>query len=74
MKSVDTARWKLWLLRWIGLYPTLLVAYTALGPLVAAWPLALRLLVMSGIGTFALSFVVMPAFTRWFAGWLGSRR
>jgi uncharacterized protein len=65
-------RWKLWLLRWAGLYPTLLFAYLAIGPLIASWPLPWRLLLISGIGTFSLSYVVMPILTRQFSGWLNT--
>lgn len=62
--------WKLWLLRWSGLYPTLLLVYHLLGPLLASWPMPLRVLLMSGIGTWVLSFVLMPRLTRWFRQWL----
>lgn len=69
-KCVESAVWKLWLLRWIGLYPTLLVLCLLLGPLIGAWPLPVRVLLMSGLGTWSLSFVLMPRLTRWFAEWL----
>lgn len=62
--------WKLWLLRWSGLYPTLLLIYLLLGPVLSSWPLPLRLLVMSGLGTWILSFVLMPRLTKWFRFWL----
>lgn len=68
-----TTQCKLWVLRWAGLYPTFLLAYGALGPWVGDWLLALRVLLMSGIGKFSLSFLIMPVFNRWFAGWLGKR-
>lgn len=64
------ATWKLWLLRWMGLYPTLLVVYALLGPFIASWPVAARVLLTSGLGTWTLTFLIMPRLTRWFSGWL----
>ncbi|MCX7218852.1 MAG: hypothetical protein NTY70_07895 [Burkholderiales bacterium] len=62
--------WKLWLLRWLGLYPTLMLLYLALGPFISHWPIPVRVFLMSGLGTWSLSFLVMPRLTRWCAGWL----
>jgi antibiotic biosynthesis monooxygenase (ABM) superfamily enzyme len=62
--------WKLWLLRWLALYPTLLLLYALLQPWITDWPQAARILLISGLGTWTLSFVWMPRFTRWFQPWL----
>lgn len=40
------AAWKLWLLRWLGLYSTLLTLYATLRPLISSWPTAARVFVM----------------------------
>jgi antibiotic biosynthesis monooxygenase (ABM) superfamily enzyme len=61
--------WKLWLLRWLALYPTLLLVYFLLQPL-EVLPLPLRVLITSCIGTLALSFFWMPLLTRTFTKWL----
>lgn len=66
----EPAIWKLWLLRWVGLYPTLLLLYLVLGPFILHWPVPVRLFLMSGLGSMSLSFLVMPRLTLWFAGWL----
>ena len=41
-----------------------------LGPLTDTWPLPLRTLVVSVLMVLALTWVVIPALTRMFAGWL----
>ena len=41
-----------------------------LGPLTDTWPLPLRTLVLSVLMVLALTWVVIPALTRMFAGWL----
>ncbi|WP_288740581.1 hypothetical protein [uncultured Rheinheimera sp.] len=67
-KQIPT--WKLWLLRWTALYPTLLLVYAVLQQQLEVLPLPLRVLITSGIGTLALSFVWMPLLTRIFTKWL----
>ena len=56
--------WKLWLLRWLDLYPTLLLLYLLLGPVIGSWPVCARVLLTSGLGAWTLSFLVMPRLTR----------
>ena len=43
-------------------------------PHLASWPLELRLLLSAVVVVAALGYVVMPALTRLFAGWLHPRR
>lgn len=69
-KNIPT--WKLWLLRWMALYPTLLLVYLLLQQPLELLPLPLRVLVTSCIGTLALSFFWMPLLTRIFTHWLYS--
>lgn len=71
-KQIPT--WKLWLLRWIALYPTLLLVYALLQQQLEVLPLPVRVLITSGIGTLALSFVWMPLLTRIFTKWLHKTR
>lgn len=61
--------WKLWLLRWLGLYPTLLLLSLLLGRVISSWPMPARVLLTNGLGAWTLSFLVMPRLTRWFSGW-----
>lgn len=62
--------WKLWLLRWLALYPTLLIIYWLFQHPLEMLPLAARVLVTSCLGTLALSFLWMPMLTRLFSSWL----
>lgn len=62
--------WKLWLLRWLALYPTLLCVYWLFQHPLEMLPLPARVLVTSCIGTLALSFLWMPMLTRLFSNWL----
>jgi hypothetical protein len=62
--------WKLWLLRWLALYPTLLTIYWLFHQQLEVMPLPLRVLITSCLGTLALSFLWMPMLTRFFSAWL----
>lgn len=62
--------WQLWLLRWMALYPTLLLVYLLLQQPLELLTLPLRVMVTSCIGTLALSFFWMPLLTRIFTPWL----
>jgi uncharacterized protein len=68
-------RYKLALVTWAGAYAMITLIIWLLGPAMAGWPLALRTLVISVLMVNALTWVVLPALTRLFRGWLlGSTR
>ncbi|WP_063037113.1 hypothetical protein [Nocardia pseudovaccinii] len=64
------AKWKLWLLTVIGIYPLLTVLVTISGPLLEPLAPPLRLAVIVPIAVAAMVWVVMPLLTRRCAGWL----
>ena len=64
------ARWKVALITWLGLYPTVLLVSLLLSSLTESWPLALRLLVVTALVVPLMVYVVTPALTRLLAGWL----
>jgi antibiotic biosynthesis monooxygenase (ABM) superfamily enzyme len=66
-------RYKLALLTWAGAYTFITLMLTLLGPLMTAWPLALRTLVLSATMVVTLTWVVMPRLTRLFQPWLAPR-
>ena len=66
-------RYKLALLTWAGAYTVITLMLTLLGPLMTAWPLALRTLVLSATMVVTLTWVVMPRLTRLFQQWLAPR-
>jgi antibiotic biosynthesis monooxygenase (ABM) superfamily enzyme len=63
-------RHRLALLTWLGAYPIITLILDLLGPTMAAWPLALRTLVVSLLMVATLTWVVMPGLTRLLRGWL----
>jgi len=67
------SRYKLALLTWIAAYAVITLFLALLGPTIAAWPLALRTLVLSMAMVATLTWIVMPRLTRLFGGWLRPR-
>jgi len=63
-------RYKLALLTWAGAYEVITLILDLLGPTMAGWPLVLRTLLISVLMTTALTWIVVPAFTRLFRAWL----
>ena len=71
--SRHRGRWsraKLALLTWAGAYGVVLLVLAVGGPAMASWPLAVRALVLSGLMVAAMTWVIVPAVTRLFRGWL----
>jgi antibiotic biosynthesis monooxygenase (ABM) superfamily enzyme len=69
-------RYKLAVLSWMGAYAVITAILAVLGPVMAAWPLLLRTLLLSVLMSVAMTWLVMPSLTRFFRRWLapGSRR
>jgi uncharacterized protein len=67
---VPPPRHKMALLTWAGAWAMITLILDLLGPLTATWALPLRTLVISVLMVLALTWVVIPALTRLFAGWL----
>jgi hypothetical protein len=63
-------RAKLALLTWAGAYTVILLVLAVGGPAMASWPLAVRVLVLSGLMVAAMTWVIVPVVTRLFRGWL----
>lgn len=64
------ARWRMWVLTMLGIYPVISVVSVLTGPLLAAWPAPLRFLLITPVLTAAMTWVVMPALARTFARFL----
>lgn len=64
-------KWKMFLLAFLGVYPTLIVTFFVMKPLLPAdMPIWLRLLCTTPIISALMTFVVMPALSRWRHDWL----
>lgn len=55
---------------WLALYPTVTLIFFLFGDLLAQVPLLLRTLIVTAVVMVAMSYLLMPRFTRWFAFWL----
>jgi antibiotic biosynthesis monooxygenase (ABM) superfamily enzyme len=63
-------RYKMALLSWVGAYAVITGILSVLGPTMATWPLLLRTLLLSVLMVAAMTWLVVPAMTRVFRGWL----
>ena len=63
-------RYKLALVTWLGVYPTLTVILALLGPAMETWPLPLRTLLVSVVMVVVLSWLILPLLTRVLQGWM----
>jgi hypothetical protein len=63
-------RYKMALLSWVGAYAVITGILAVLGPMMATWPLLLRTLLLSVLMVAAMTWLVVPAVTRLFRGWL----
>jgi antibiotic biosynthesis monooxygenase (ABM) superfamily enzyme len=68
--SGPVPRYKLAVIIWLAIYPSLTLTLTLLSPLIADWPVFLRTLVATVILVPAMVYVLIPAMQRLFAGWL----
>lgn len=63
-------KYKMTLVSWMALYPSVTLIFFFFGDLLAPIPLPLRTLMITGVLMLLMSYVLMPRFTRWFAFWL----
>lgn len=63
-------KYKMTLVSWMALYPSVTLIFFLFGELLAPVPLPLRTLLITGVLMVLMSYVLMPRFTRWFAFWL----
>ena len=69
---VPPPRHKMALLTWVGAWGAITLILQLLSPAMATWPLPLRTLLISVLMVVTLTWVVIPALTRLFAGWLSN--
>ena len=71
-KQVPPPRWKVAVVTWLGIFPTVYVLFLALGDLLAPWPLWARILLITILVVGLMTWVVAPQLTRWLKPWLYS--
>lgn len=67
-------RWKVAIVTWMGIVPTVLMLFIVLGDLLAPWPLVPRVMVLTMLVVITMTWVVAPQVTRWLKPWLHSHR
>lgn len=63
-------KYKMTLVSWLALYPSVSLIFMIFGDMLAPLPLLLRTLIITGVLMLLMSYVLMPRFTKWFAFWL----
>lgn len=63
-------RWKVAVVTWLGIFPTVLMLFLTVAPLLADWPLVPRTMVITALVVLIMTWLVAPRLTRWLAGWL----
>ncbi|MET3998480.1 antibiotic biosynthesis monooxygenase [Marinobacterium sp. MBR-109] len=67
-------KYKMTFVSWLALYPTVTIIFLLFGDLLAQVPLLLRTMLITAVVMIAMSYLLMPRFTRWFAFWLFPKR
>lgn len=63
-------KWKVAVVTWLGIFPTVYLLFLLLGPLMASWPLPLRIAAVTILVVAAMTWAVAPQLTRVFRKWL----
>ena len=63
-------KYKMTLVSWLALWPTVTLIFWLLGDVLVAIPLVPRIMMVTAVVMVLMSYVLMPRFTRWFAFWL----
>jgi uncharacterized protein len=67
-------RWKLAVVVWLAIYPTLTVVLWLAGPAIRDWPVALRTLGLTAAIVPLMVYVLIPSIQRLLAPWLSRPR
>lgn len=63
-------RWKVAVVSWVGIFPTVLLLSLLLGETLAALPLIVRVMSLTLMVVFIMTWIVAPQLTRWLKPWL----
>jgi hypothetical protein len=63
-------RWKVAVVTWLGIFPTVLLLFSTVAPLLADWPLVPRVAVITVLVVLIMTWLVAPQLTRWLKPWL----
>lgn len=63
-------KWKVAVVTWLGICPTVYLLFILLEPLLAGWPLLLRVMLITVLVVALMTWLVAPQLTRAFKSWL----
>ena len=63
-------RWKIAVVTWLGICPTVYLAFLLTWPYIASWPLLPRVMLLTVIVVATMTWLVAPVLTRLFRPWL----
>lgn len=69
-KQAPPPRWKVAVVTWLGICPTVYLLFVLLGPLLAAWPLLPRVMLLTSLVVIVMTWLVAPQLTQWLKPWL----
>lgn len=58
-------RWKVAIVTWLGICPTVYVLFLTVAPLLATWPLLPRVMVITALVVLIMTWLVAPRLTTW---------
>ena len=67
-------RWKVAVMSWLGIFPTVLVLFLLLGDILGQWPLVPRVMTLTGLVVLIMTWIVAPQLTRLMKPWLHAHR
>lgn len=65
-----TPRWRMTVVSWMGIFPTVAAVLHFVAPLLAWLPFLLRTALLTALVAVLMAYLVMPRMTRWMAWWL----
>lgn len=69
-KQTPPPRWKVAVVTWLGIFPTVYMLFWVLGDMLAPWTLLTRIMLLTLLVVGLMTWVVAPQLTRLFKPWL----
>lgn len=69
-KQTPPPRWKVAVVTWLGICPTVYALFLLLGPLLASWALLPRVMVLTSLVVIVMTWLVAPQLTQLLKPWL----
>jgi len=63
-------KWRMTVVSWMGIFPTVSLLLWLVSPLLASWPFLIRTAVFTALVALSMSYLVMPRLSRWMSWWL----